>query len=188
MLPSSLPGYHKEYMEKRNAGEDPTASLQAGGIEEPPSSRTEAEKQEMARRLKPHSRNHLRMDEPSKRPQGMTPINPPKKPKPVRWQFGIRSRNAPWEALLTIHKALRKLGATYIPDEDFDPSQNRSEPPSGEGSFADDYKGGQSGKGSSTSMDPVKRYNLPADPWHIKVRWDAASRSSQIYSFALSVL
>ena len=128
----------------------------------------------MARRLKPHSRSQLRMDEAAKRPQGMTPINPTKKPKPVRWQFGIRSRNAPWEALLTIHKALRKLGATYIPDEDFDPRQGKdSVPPSGEGSFADDYvSAGESAKGSSLSVDPAKRYKLPADPWHIRVRWE----------------
>ncbi|KAG9252007.1 kinase-like domain-containing protein [Emericellopsis atlantica] len=174
ILPSSIPTYHKDYMERKNAGEDTVAPPAAAGIEEPPSNRTDAEKQEMARRLKPHSRSQLRIDEAAKRPQGMTPINPTKKPKPVRWQFGIRSRNAPWEALLTIHKALRKLGATYIPDEDYDPRQGKdSEPPSGTGSFADDYaSAGESGKGSSLSVDPAKRYKLPADPWRIRVRWE----------------
>jgi carbon catabolite-derepressing protein kinase len=173
ILPSSIPTYHKDYMERRNAGGDHLAVPSNAGIDEPPSSRTEAERQEMARRLKPHSRSQLRLDEAAKRPQGMTPINPPKKPKPVRWQFGIRSRNAPWEALLTIHKALHKLGATYIPDEDFDPNQGKdeSEPPSGDGSFAEDYVG-NSAANSSTSVDPTKRYKLPADPWHIKVRWE----------------
>lgn len=179
ILPSSLPNYHKDYMERRNAGGDHLTAPSNAGIDEPPSSRTEAERQEMSRRLKPHSRSQLRIDEAAKRPQGMTPITPLKKPKPVRWQFGIRSRNAPWEALLTIHKALRKLGATYIPDEDFDPGHGKgeSEPPSGAGSFAEDYVG-NSADVSSTSVDPAKRYKLPADPWHIKVRWEVSGKPS----------
>lgn len=177
ILPSSIPTYHKDYMERRNAGGDHLAPPPTAGIDEPPSARTDADRQEMARRLNPHSRSQIRLDEAAKRPQGMTPIHPPKKPKPVRWQFGIRSRNAPWEALLTIHKALNKLGATYIPDEDFDPSQRKgSETPSGDGSF-DDYHGGHSGPGSSASMNPAKRYKLPADPWHIKVRWETTCES-----------
>ena len=183
ILPSSLPTYHKDYMERRHAGGDETATPPAAGgaIDEPPTTRTDAERQEMARRLNPHSRSQIRIDEAAKRPQGMTPINPPKKPKPVRWQFGIRSRNAPWEALLTIHKALSKLGATYIPDEGFDPRQGKGgEPPSGDGSFADDRSNNNDGhhsrNESSASMDdPVKRYKLPVDPWHIKVRWESAS-------------
>ncbi|KAF4124261.1 hypothetical protein GMORB2_5977 [Geosmithia morbida] len=167
ILPSSIPTYHKDYMERRNAGVEDPRPRPTGGLDEPSTSaRTDAEKQEMARRLKPHSRSHIRADEAVKRPQGMTPINPPKKPKPVRWQFGIRSRNAPWEALLTIHKALSKLGAGYIPDEDFE-----SGPIPGSGGDDDNQSTG--GFGSTASMDAgVKSYKLPADPWHIKVRWE----------------
>jgi carbon catabolite-derepressing protein kinase len=177
ILPSSLPSYHKDFMARRNAGEHEGSSPSAGGgVDEPPSAATEADRQEIARRLKPHSRSQLRLDEATKRPQGMTPINPPRKSKGVRWQFGIRSRNAPWEALLTIHKALKKLGATYIPDEDFDPGQGSSEPPSGEGSFSDDYQGRKSDQNSTSKMDPLKRYKLPADPWNIKVRWESSSK------------
>lgn len=179
ILPSSIPAYHKDFMDRQKMGEDGQGSHASSSLDEPAAARTDAEKQELARRLRPHSRSQLRLDEATKRPQGMTPVNPPKKTKPVRWQFGIRSRNAPWEALLTIHKALRKLGATYVPDEDFDPSQNRGNDggPSGDGSFADDYDGGSYSRGgSSSSMDPSKRYKLPADPWHIKVRWDSASK------------
>lgn len=179
ILPSSIPTYHQDFIDRQKAGGDNLAPSANNNIEEPPSSRTEAERQEMARRLKPHSRSQLRLDEASKRPQGMTPVNPVKKTKPVRWQFGIRSRNAPWEALLTIHKALRKLGATYLPDEDYEPHNGRnSQVPSGEGSFADDYDEGSLHRGSSTSFDPLKRYKLPADPWHIKVRWEAKSTST----------
>ena len=175
ILPSSLPAYHKDYVERLKAPLDPEAAEAAPTIEEPVPAKTDAERQETARRLKPHSRSQLRLDEISKRPAGMTPVNPPKKPKPVRWQFGIRSRNAPWEALLTIHKALRKLGATYLPDEGYEQNQGKGEEtPSGGGSFATD--GQSEGYDSTTSFDPLKKYKLPADPWRIKVRWDSSSK------------
>ena len=42
-----------------------------------------------------------------------------KKPKPTRWQFGIRSRNPPLEAVSCIYRALKKLGAEWVAaDED----------------------------------------------------------------------
>ncbi len=83
--------------------------------------RTPAEQEETARRLRPHARaSQLRLDDASKRPQGLTPVNPSRKQKPVRWQFGIRSRNSPWEALLCIYKALSKLGCGWLVDEDYE--------------------------------------------------------------------
>ncbi|GJC79475.1 sucrose non-fermenting protein kinase 1 [Colletotrichum liriopes] len=169
ILPSSLPAYHKEYIEREKGGfEDhptPTIVVDEPGL----SARTDAEREETARHLKPHSRNsQVRLDDSAKRPQGMTPVVQAKKTKPVRWQFGIRSRNAPWEALLCIHKALNKLGATYVPDEDYEKVHGaETDQPSNEGSFVDDYAS-QGGNDSTSSIDPLKRYKLPADPWHIK--------------------
>ncbi|KAM7195454.1 hypothetical protein V8F20_007513 [Naviculisporaceae sp. PSN 640] len=169
ILPSSLPTYHKVFMEREKA--------KAEGIEIPGSSprnnlepsiepRSQADQEETIRRLKPHSRSQLRLDEANKRPQGLTPVNPPKKQKPVRWQFGIRSRNAPWEALVCIYKALNKLGAGWIIDEDYDKEH-------GGGDDGEDYDGPSIGRkrGISFSHDPAKMYRLPADPWHIKIRW-----------------
>jgi carbon catabolite-derepressing protein kinase len=172
ILPSSLPAYHKDYMEREKAGSVENSPPKVLINDEPQLNRTDAEKEETARRLRPHSRSQLRIDEANTRPQGMTPINPPKKTKPVRWQFGIRSRNSPWEALLCIHKALYKLGATYIPDEDYESrtAEERAEA-SGNSSFVDSHDGY---RGSTSSIDPKKRYNLPADPWHINVRWDTS--------------
>ncbi|KAK7427124.1 Protein kinase [Neonectria magnoliae] len=173
ILPSSLPAYHKDYIEREKAGTFKNSPPKAFGTDEPSMDRTDAEKEETARRLKPHSRSQLRLDEANKRPQGMTPIHPPKKNKPVRWQFGIRSRNSPWEALLCIHKALHKLGATYIPDEDYESRHaEERDDRSRDASFVEPYDGG---RGSSISIDPMKRYKLPADPWHINVRWDTAT-------------
>ncbi|RSL60042.1 Sucrose non-fermenting protein kinase 1 [Fusarium duplospermum] len=178
ILPSSLPAYHKDYVEREKAGAINDSPPQVLINDELPVARTDAEKEETSRRLRPHSRSQLRLDEANTRPQGMTPINPPKKTKPVRWQFGIRSRNSPWEALLCIHKALHKLGATYIPDEEYESrhAEERAEA-SGDGSFADSYDGS---RGSTSSIDPMKRYRLPADPWHINVRWDTSTLKKKL--------
>ncbi|KAG5923960.1 ATP binding [Claviceps africana] len=177
VLPTSLTTYHKDYIEQQKAGIDSQAPQTAAFSDDPPMARTEAEKEEAARRLKPHARVQRGQEEGHKRPQSLTPIHPPKKMKPVRWQFGIRSRNAPWEALLCIHKALHKLGAKYVPDEDYTQAsqEKENEVPIGDGSFADDYDGGSLQQDSTTSLDPSKRYKLPADPWHIKVRWEAST-------------
>jgi carbon catabolite-derepressing protein kinase len=164
ILPTSIGTYHKDYIERAKEGVDGSLSNEASINDEPPTTRTDAEKEEAARRLKPHSRSQQRLEEGNKRPQGMTPINPPKKSKPVRWQFGIRSRNAPWEALLCIHKALHKLGAGFIPDEDYAKQKSEGDTPLDE-----------EAPDTTPSNDPTHKYKLPADPWHIRVRWETKS-------------
>ncbi|KAL2206051.1 protein kinase SNF1 [Sarocladium strictum] len=175
ILPSSIPTYHKDYFERLKAGPHESELGAENPDEEPSPARTDAEKEESVRRLKPHSRSQIRIEEAAK-PQSMTPVTP-KKNKPVRWQFGIRSRNAPWEALLTIHKALHKLGATYLPDEDFEVAHSKETEGSrsGESSFVSEHDGGPVGGGSTGSLGPSKGYKLPADPWHIQVRWDSST-------------
>ncbi|CAK7227568.1 Protein kinase [Sporothrix curviconia] len=165
ILPSSLPAYHKDFM-AGNVNVVPSTN------EAPPApARTLAEQEETARRLRPHSRSQIRLDESSKRPQGMTPVNPPKKSKPVRWQFGIRSRNVAWDALLCIYKALNRLGCSWVVDEDFDKYNDEDGGSSrgGDGSFDDGYSMRRNSR--DERLDVTKKYRLPADPWHIQVRW-----------------
>ncbi|KJR82809.1 carbon catabolite-derepressing protein kinase [Sporothrix schenckii 1099-18] len=165
VLPSSLPAYHKDYM----AGNINADVVPAPNDAPPAPARTLAEQEETARRLRPHSRSQIRLDESSKRPQGMTPVNPPKKSKPVRWQFGIRSRNVAWDALLCIYKALNRLGCSWVVDEDFDKyNDDEGGTRGGDDSYDDGY-GGSLRRGSRD--DVTKKYRLPADPWHIQVRW-----------------
>lgn len=175
ILPSSLPAYHRDFIERAKAGGDSSAP-RADSLEEPAGARPETAQEEAARRLKPHSRNsQLRLDEAGRRPHNLTPTNPTKKTKPVRWQFGIRSRNAPWEALLCIHKALHKLGATYLPDENYDKQRAQGgDAERAESDAGDDYGGAPLRRfyESANSADPKRRYRLPADPWRIKVRWE----------------
>jgi carbon catabolite-derepressing protein kinase len=119
ILPTSLPALHREYLERHTAGAEEPEDSQAV-LDVPSQPRTPAERQEAAMRLRPHARSAVRLDESQTRPQAMTPVAAPKKAKPTRWQFGIRSRNAPFEALLCIYKSLSKLGATWVLDEDYD--------------------------------------------------------------------
>ncbi|CRK41098.1 hypothetical protein BN1723_005036 [Verticillium longisporum] len=81
-----------------------------------------------------------------------------------------------------------ELGATYVPDEDYEKlhAQDESEHGgSGDGSFVDEYGSGtQQSEGANTStssIDPLKKYKLPADPWHIKVRWETKTMSRRAY-------
>lgn len=96
--------------------------------------RTKEEQEAAARRLKPHSKS------PAPQASGQQPSRPrttvgganvpgPLTPattsarksgasggghhKPIKWQFGIRSRNTPSEAMLALYRALGKMGAVW---------------------------------------------------------------------------
>lgn len=117
ILPSSLTPYHRAFMEARKSGKAMETPLPATHPEDKePHPQTEAEKAETARRLNPHSKSQIKLDE-AQRPAGMTPV-PLKKPKPTKWQFGIRSRNQPLEAIGCIYRALHKLGAEWVIEEE----------------------------------------------------------------------
>ncbi|KAI1435234.1 protein kinase SNF1 [Xylaria sp. CBS 124048] len=184
ILPSSIPRLHREYLERHIADID--ESLDEASVPDVPlQPRTPAEQQEAARRLKPHSKNMLRLEESQGRPQQMTPVAA-KKPKPVRWQFGIRSRNAPFEALLCIYKALAKLGATWLLDEDY--SKENSEEPEAHKSTShpNRYEGIPLEEIDLESFDPIEYYKLPADPWRIRCRWRKDDIRKESVSFGLS--
>ncbi|KAI0842616.1 Pkinase-domain-containing protein [Hypoxylon sp. FL0890] len=173
ILPTSLPSLHKKYLERQNAGiEEP---LDAQPIPDVPlQPRTVAEQQEAARRLKPHSKSAMRLDDSQHHPQTMTPVAP-KKSRQVRWQFGIRSRNAPFEALLCIYKSLSKLGATWVVDEDYEkvhlPDSSDYDGKARGGAKKNPYEGMSPDEIDLETFDPIKYYRLPADPWHIVCRW-----------------
>ncbi|KAI1751770.1 protein kinase SNF1 [Xylaria castorea] len=188
ILPTSLPALHREYLERQNAGIDEPLDVPVPDV--PLQPRTPAEQQEAVRRLKPHSKNTIRHDENQSRPQQMTPVAP-KKSKPVRWQFGIRSRNAPFEALLCIYKALFKLGATWLEDEDFNKMHGEELEARGvsrENSLDKEnpYEGIPLDQIDLKTFDPIKYYKLPADPWHITCRWKKDDIRKETVSSGLS--
>jgi len=106
ILPSSLTEYHKAYMKGHPR---PTDQPQEEGLPLN-QEQTEEKRQISARRLKPNFR--AAPETHRQRPEPMTSL-PAKKPRPTKWQFGIRSRNQPAEAMLAIFKALKAMGADW---------------------------------------------------------------------------
>jgi carbon catabolite-derepressing protein kinase len=65
-----------------------------------------------ARALKPHSRSVVDLDKLRFEPPIGQPIE--KQPKRSRkWQFGIRSRNQPYEAMLYLYRAIAAQGGLW---------------------------------------------------------------------------
>lgn len=84
--------------------------------------RSKEEQEATSRALKPHSRstialNELRTTRLEGRvtgPEGMTPVpQPPQKRHGRKWQFGIRSRNQPYEAMKCLYNALKAQKADW---------------------------------------------------------------------------
>lgn len=177
ILPTSLPEFHKGFMEAKKAGKSlDTALSPISPDNSEPQTLSAAEQAEAARRLKPHSRSQLKLDEAGRKPAGMTPV-PVKKSKPTRWQFGIRSRNQPLEAIGCIYRALQKLGAEWKVDEDWQARKEEryvdcetSDLTDVRRDFSDDDEGGRLHHTNSLAMD-LSHYKLPADPWVLRVRW-----------------
>jgi carbon catabolite-derepressing protein kinase len=116
ILPSSLPDYHAAYMKGQHLKSSQQSPPQ--GDETPTEAerpRTKEEQEATARRLKPHSKSSANLHRHTEKPEPLTtiPEKSSKKPKPIKWQFGIRSRNTPAEAMLAIYKALSKMGAQW---------------------------------------------------------------------------
>jgi carbon catabolite-derepressing protein kinase len=110
VLPSSLPDYHVAYM-KGQADKSSHAPDDGLPIEERP--RTKEEQEATARRLKPHSRSSTNLNKNSEKPEPLTAMPHAKRHRPQKWQFGIRSRNSPCEAMLALYRALQKMNAEW---------------------------------------------------------------------------
>lgn len=142
--------------------------------------RSKEEQEATSRALKPHARIPNAANEPRnyrEKPQGMTPV-PEKapvtsKPKARKWQFGIRSRNAPFEAMKCLYNALDAQKAVWevIPATASESGVNGDEgkenmPPSppqlGECEKNAVLQSRYPGLPSS--------YYIPRDPWFIRAR------------------
>ncbi|KAL8992005.1 MAG: hypothetical protein Q9169_007451 [Polycauliona sp. 2 TL-2023] len=180
VLPSSLPYYHRQIMAERkkhfekaqtqNTGEPMTAteaehfsklSLQTSHKELTPQ-----EQAAMASHLKPHSRStqqlqRITADAPERQESMKEGAN--KKKGGYRWQYGIRSRNQPLDAVHCIYKALKRQGAEWeVPVED-DTNKDRKGP----------YKVNLSGATHLTSAD-VHLSESPEKGRHMLSREDSA--------------
>ncbi|KAF2861277.1 Pkinase-domain-containing protein [Piedraia hortae CBS 480.64] len=186
ILPSSLPDYHMAYMEghrEKRAGE----RTEDSGVEtEKPKSQEEQEAR--IKRLKPHSKSSANLHRNVQTPEALTnmPEKVVRKHKPIRWQFGIRSRNTPAEAMLAIYKALVKMGAKWEEPRPREPgSRSDEENPdheaegSGSGSEEDSPRQDcrpQRSHSERSNGDRYGRWNdygyrVPEDPWVIHARF-----------------
>lgn len=136
ILPSSIPAYHKDYMAGAPVSLNPNMarfnfarSGAAGGLQYTP----------------------LQTNNPS----SGAASGSNRRQKQTKWQFGIRSRNAPLEAVDCIYRALKRLGAEWIEeqtdDEDEDDRDDRSD--------------------SDSDTPHGRRGKYPKDPWIINARW-----------------
>jgi len=139
ILPSSLPDYHTAFMRGHIKPQSPTSPEDTPTETDRP--RTKEEQEATARRLKPHSKSSANLHRHTDKPEPMTslPERQSKKPRPTKWQFGIRSRNTPTEAMLAIYKALGKMGAQWEVPTPREPGAG-----SGEGSPERPREGSQS--------------------------------------------
>ncbi|TPR01104.1 Meiotically up-regulated protein [Aspergillus niger] len=122
--------------------------------------RSPEEQEATARALKPHSRSIIDLEklrlEP---PEGRSAPHQPKKSR--KWQFGIRSRNQPYEAMLYLYKAIEAQGGIWeIQPAGADGLQIGVKP-------AD---AGQPPPLQSKYPDLPSDYYIPKEPWFIRAR------------------
>ncbi|CAF9943639.1 MAG: Protein kinase [Alectoria fallacina] len=128
ILTTSLPMYHNQIMEMRRADQRRRHAEEQGEPLEPEEmeklsklsldvgsrEQTTEEQAETARRLKPHSRSTIQLQtitaNASKNPTGVVITNPKTKGNRTKWQFGIRSKSEPLDAIKCLYKALGSMG------------------------------------------------------------------------------
>lgn len=173
ILPSSVPEFHTAFM---RGGPPPSAKTQSQAPQVP---------LVLGRRGPKQSSSRIQG-----KVEGLTPLSQSKdkKPRQTRWQFGIRSRNSPLEAVGCIYRGLKKMGAEWVvPDREGEEECNRSEGDySGSESESDEDWSGDEGRnnGGSYGSSPgrarrnscrthsaVDDMKIPDDPWVIHCRW-----------------
>ncbi|KAL9114784.1 MAG: hypothetical protein Q9227_001464 [Pyrenula ochraceoflavens] len=149
--------------------------------------RSKEEQEATSRALKPHSRSTAALNElPGKAgprgqgPHAMTPV-PQQMPRRTgkKWQFGIRSRNAPYEAMKCLYNALKAQGS----DWEVIPSLASDEPGTPGANHEDESQGFKEPPPSAPLLDGERHtvlqskyphirpdYYIPRDLWFIRAR------------------
>ncbi|QSS61032.1 carbon catabolite derepressing protein kinase [Histoplasma capsulatum] len=138
ILPTSLPYVHNQIMDQRErerhapsqdqSMEESRGRSQYQDITEAETDshkeRSPEEQAATARSLKPHSRSLVDLKKLSlEPPEGLEKMSsPPKRSR--KWQFGIRSRNQPYEAMLCLYKAIRAQGGVW----EIQPAESDNDP------------------------------------------------------------
>ena len=128
ILTTSLPMYHNQIMEMRRADQrhwhaqergeplerEEMEKLSRMRLDLDSREQTTEEQAETARRLKPHSRSTVQLQtitaNASKDATGVVITTPKTKGNRTKWQFGIRSKSEPLDAIKCLYKALGSMG------------------------------------------------------------------------------
>ena len=184
ILASSMPYYHREYMKQRrkdaaqrraedaarqqhaeaeDEGEplEPNESTYFSRLSLNPNPKEQLTPEQSAnlQRLKPHSRSTIQLQKlTSQEPENLEAATHSgrRKEKSLRWQFGIRSRNAPNDAMHAIYRALKAHGAQW----EVDPPRRQSEQIH-HGPFPVHVAGATHYDESHLSSSPDKRHTGP---------------------------
>lgn len=200
ILNTSIPYIHEELLRLRNqareAGQDPDTSLtrmnegpeDAPADNEPaipevtfdpetkkPRTISQEDQDATARALKPHSRSTVALNQLRNRdlPDGMTPVQQTQhRPKGKKWQFGIRSRNAPYEAMKCLYSAIQAQQGDWevipaLASDIIEEGKENMPPPPPE----EVVEPGQRHKILQSRYPHLPNtYFVPRDPWFIRAR------------------
>lgn len=156
VLPSSLPAFHTAYMKGEPPQNPGSPEIDAGGKDNFPEELPSDEQAANARRLRPYPRSQYTMDKGNSKPEAMTPMpQEKKKSRPTKWQFGIRSKTQPVDAMVAIFGALKDLGAEWEVPKYKKPSQEGT--PNGSTSQSRNPSGSRSGSLSRSTSSSRSR-------------------------------
>ena len=180
VLPTSEPDIHRETFEGKppaHAAIAEPSQRNAAGSPQGQGTPTAEEKAQMSRDLRGRTRSTTKLDRAA---EGAPPAAPQKKTRITRWQFGIRSRNQPADAMLAIYKALKYLGAEWTTPELRTPGSWEQE----QGGKTEDNEQSSESDENETKAGPSKTetpkehgphddwgYEIPLDPWVINARF-----------------
>ncbi|KAK2747964.1 Protein kinase [Myotisia sp. PD_48] len=178
ILPTSLPYVHTQIMTQREApdeepteGSNPNEKNIGDGISESkgggnlekdllPAHQTLATKIP----LRPHARSKVDLSKIQfEKPESPAQTTPqPKRSR--KWQFGIRSKSQPYEAMLCLYKALEAQGGVW----EIDPAMNDTDDGEDELTFQRIPKQSKALQNRYSELPPD--YYIPSDMWFIRAR------------------
>jgi carbon catabolite-derepressing protein kinase len=166
ILPTSLPYVHDQLMEQRDREQRARLEERRREAARAEQDRSGSERRELtpeeqaatARALKPHSRSVVDLDKLRFEPPIGHPIT--QQPKRSRkWQFGIRSRNQPYEAMLYLYRAIAAQGGVW----DIQPVESGT-------TIGPDATSDKPKPLQSKYPELPSDYYIPKDPWFIRAR------------------
>ena len=150
ILTSSLPVYHNAFMDAKKKDAQRQRLQEQGKPIEPdelkipklslegrPREQSSEEQAATIKHLKPHSRSTIQLQNITKEPilqEGgvMLDMRSKSKHKSTKWQFGIRSRNEPVDAIKCLYRALNSMGDCQWRTE---PPKDKSQPNADSGPY-----------------------------------------------------